>query len=575
MGLPLEERLLGFLEREEDGERRALRDLRALAVEERVVEGECIEGVRLRRSGQGTFEFDVEENLSKFRAGDALVVGDGLDFDGALPLVYGSYDADTRVLRLERDPFLKSSPVRLEEGRAYCVDKRPLGLRDRLRNVVRAAYADELIAAVLEGGHDPGRDASREQRALEHLSPLGLNPAQLRAGAAAIAAESLTLIQGPPGTGKTRLLAEVVRGLCAAGCRIALTAFTHRAVDHALLTLRRLDPDISLVKLGSPGRDRESLARANIRFAHPRRGRLPSIGVVAGTCFALTRLPEAERFHFTVCDEAGQMPIPHALAGMLRSRRWLFFGDHQQLPPVNNVEHGDQQAAASVFEHLHGLYGSYLLDTTYRMNDQICRVVSDAFYDGGLHPAPEVASRRMPFRPGGHFDEILDPERSIVLARVDHLQPGLRSVEEANLAADLVDEIVRRHGVPPADVAVIAPFRAQVRMLRSALQKKGLPAGDPLVVDTVERMQGQEREVILVSLAVGDPDCLQRRSSFFFSTNRLNVSLSRARTKAILVASAGAFRALPLEVESLRAASAFKSLRQRLPQVDLTKVYSG
>ena len=107
------------------------------------------------------------------------------------------------------------------------------------------------------------------------------------------------------------------------------------------------------------------------------------------------------------------------------------------------------------------------------------------------------------------------------------------------------------------------------------LQKKGLPAGDPLTVDTVERMQGQEREVVLVSLAVGDPDGLRRRSSFFFSTNRLNVSLSRARTKAILVASQGAFRALPMEVESLRAASVFKVLEQRLPQVDLTKVYCG
>ena len=181
----------------------------------------------------------------------------------------------------------------------------------------------------------------------------------------------------------------------------------------------------------------------------------------------------------------------------------------------------------------------------------------------------------MPFKPGGHHDEILDPERSVVLARVDHLQPGMRSVEEANVAADLVDEIVHRHGVSPADVAVLAPFRAQVRMLSSALQKKGLPVGDPLVVDTVERMQGQEREVVLVSLAVGDPDSLQRRASFFFSTNRLNVALSRARTKAILVASGGAFRALPMDVDSLRAASVFKTLERRLPQVDLTKLYCG
>ncbi|MCH7475494.1 MAG: hypothetical protein IIA27_12570 [Gemmatimonadetes bacterium] len=127
----------------------------------------------------------------------------------------------------------------------------------------------------------------------------------------------------------------------------------------------------------------------------------------------------------------------------------------------------------------------------------------------------------------------------------------------------------------PADIAIIAPFRAQVRMLRSALQKKGLPAGDQLTVDTVERMQGQEREVVVLSLAVGDPDTLNTRTSFFFSTNRLNVAMSRARSKMVLVGSRGAFQGLPMDPEGLRAASLFKRLFRTLPQVDLTKVYGS
>ena len=85
------------------------------------------------------------------------------------------------------------------------------------------------------------------------------------------------------------------------------------------------------------------------------------------------------------------------------------------------------------------------------------------------------------------------------------------------------------------------------------------------MVDTVERMQGQEREVILISLAVGDPDALSSRAAFFFSTNRLNVAMSRARSKVILVASEGAFRGLPMDPDSLRAASLFKSLFRTLP----------
>lgn len=163
----------------------------------------------------------------------------------------------------------------------------------------------------------------------------------------------------------------------------------------------------------------------------------------------------------------------------------------------------------------------------------------------------------------------------MVFARVDHLQPGMRSPAEANLVADLVEELVRRHRVPPAEIAVIAPFRAQVRVIRSALQRKGLAGTEQIVIDTVERIQGQEREVILLSLAVGDPDALERRGTFFLSANRLNVALSRARVKAIVVGARSAFEALPNDLDGLRAASAFRRLYRAMPQVDFTAVYGG
>ncbi len=189
------------------------------------------------------------------------------------------------------------------------------------------------------------------------------------------------------------------------------------------------------------------------------------------------------------------------------------------------AQHTDREVTASVFERLHGSYGSELLDTTWRMNDGVCQVVSEAFYGGRLVPHPSVAARRMAFARGGALDEVLDPERPVVWARVDHLQPGMRSTEEASLCADLVHELVHRHGVPRREIAVLAPFRAQVRAIRSALQRAGLGGEDEPVVDTVERLQGQEREVVVVSLAVGDPGTLAARASFFFSTNRLNVAL--------------------------------------------------
>src|SRR5690606_16851242 len=317
-----------------------------------------------------------------------------------------------------------------------------------------------------------------------------------------------------------------------------------------------------------PGSAASDLRRAGVRLAgNPRRADLGNVSVVAGTPFALARLPQGPSFHYTVFDEAGQLPIPHAIAGMLLAKRWLFFGDHAQLPPVVRADHADLEIVQSVFERLHARYGSWLLDTTWRMNDGLCAVVSDAFYGGRLQPASDVRGRRMPFRPGGEHDAVLDPELPVVIAVVDHEHPGMRSVEEAEVAAGLVAEIVQRHGVPPCEVAVIAPFRAQVRQVRAALQRRGLQ-DDALVVDTVERIQGQEREDVVLTLATGDPASLDARAGFFFSTNRLNVALSRARTKAIVVAAPGPFRALPEDPIALRAASCFKELWTRLPRFD-------
>jgi DNA replication ATP-dependent helicase Dna2 len=573
--LSFEQRLLRFLAREERDEQRVHRELRAQPVDLRVIEGECIQGARYIGEHGGSFVFAVADNGSKFRPGDPLQVGDGIDLDRGVALVCGEYDANVGELRLDRDPFQRDVEVPLRPGVVYVIDRRPLGLQGRLREAVRAAFGEPLLAAVLAGDHRLSRDEARHDRAVQRLTAAGLNPAQVAAGAAAIATGSLQLVQGPPGTGKTRLLAEVVALLCGAGCRIAVCAFTHRAVDNALLAIRRAAPGLPTFKLDSSSGDRrDELREAGVQVVDARRVRLPDKGVVVGsTCFQIAKLHESQRFHYTVFDEAGQLPIPHALPGMLRATRWMFFGDHHQLPPVVSTAQADREAAASIFSHLHERYGSDLLDTTYRMNDGVCGVVSRTFYRSRLRPDPATGARRMPFVPGGRLDEVLDPAHGVVWLRLDHRQPGQRSIEEANAVADLVEDLVRRHGVPPAEIAVIAPFRAQVRLLRSAIQHKALPGIEALVVDTVERIQGQEREVVLVSLTAGDPREAKGRGAFHLSTNRLNVALSRARTKAVLVASAHAFRALPHDTEGLRMASCCKALRDRLTCVDLSRLY--
>ena len=573
--LTFEQRLLRLLVREERDEQRTSRELRAQPTEHRVLEGECIEGARFLREQKGRWVFYVADNSSKFRAGDPLLVGDGFDLDSALSLSYGSYDAQTRELVCVLDPFRRDVEPTFEVDAEYVIDRRALGIRGRLRDAVRATFSNKRLSNVLAGDHRLRVDEGRKRRAVQALSKSGLNPGQVEAGGVAIGTESLALVQGPPGTGKTRLLASLIAALCSKTCRIALCAFTHRAVDNALLAIRRIAPDLALYKLAASSSDgRHQLRAARVNLSDARRSRFPDRGcVVAGTCYQLAKLHDRERFHYTVFDEAGQLPIPHALPGMLRSDRWLFFGDHRQLPPVVTTAEADQGAATSIFEHLHEHYGSSLLDTTYRMNEGVCKIVSDTFYDGMLRSADGVAKRRMPFVPGGRLDEVLDPSLPVVWLRLDHRQPGQRSSEEANAVADLVEDLVRRHGVAPEEIAVIAPFRAQVRLMQSAIDKKALVGAGRLTVETVERIQGQEREVVVLSLAAGDPAESKQRGAFHLSLNRLNVALSRARSKVVLVGSSHAFKALPPDAAGLRMASRCKELRDRMDCVDLSRLY--
>ncbi|MGE0144681.1 MAG: DEAD/DEAH box helicase [Planctomycetota bacterium] len=570
----LQRRLLRFLERESATELRAHDEMRALPIDERVVSGECIDSATVIEVSKEAVVLRVNDNPSRFREGDSVCLGDGTRFDEALSLVYRSFDPERAELVLARDAYAKFDDHDLRIGQACVVDRRPFTAGSLLAPVVAQAFEDPLLREILTGAREHARDDARYARALLQMRELGLDESQALGAAEAIAARDLALIQGPPGTGKTRMLATMLCALAQKGCRVVVSAFTHRAIDNVLLAVRQRDRTASVVKLASSRDSGAAELRAmGVRVVNPRQLELSRPGeIVGGTAFAVRRLGNRPAFHFAVFDEAGQMPIPHALAGMLLARHFVFVGDHRQLPPVVTSPDRDEIAAVSIFEHLERSYGAHMLETSYRMNAGICSVIGDTFYGGRLRPAAAAASRRMPFVPGGAHDDVLDPDKPVVIARVDHLQPGSRSVEEAHLVADLIDECIRRHGVPAAEIAVLAPFRAHVRALRTAIEKKGIDVTN-LVIDTVDRVQGQEREIVFLSLACGDASTLDQRSAFFFSPNRLNVALSRARTKAILVCSSSVATALPMDPAALKAAAIYKTLWRRLPQVDLTAVY--
>ncbi|MEZ5990277.1 MAG: AAA domain-containing protein [Planctomycetota bacterium] len=416
-------------------------------------------------------------------------------------------------------------------------------------------------------------DAARHALGLARGRELGFTDAQCEALARGVATEACTLIHGPPGTGKTRVLAEIALFLAERRCRLFLSAFTHRAVDNVLATLRELSRDLPLYKVGRLDDDLRRLGvrpvRALERLALP-----PGGAIVAGTSFAARRFTKDRRFHFVLIDEAGQVPVVHGAIAMTQARRAILVGDPCQLPPVQKGGSFDAELEASIFAWLARRRPAVLLDRSFRMNAELCAPISAAYYGGRLEASGPSARRRLRLQPGGPLRELLDPEVPLVWARVDHLGRRRRSAEEARLVADLVQVLLHHHGLPPGELAVLTPFRTQIRQIRHELQRLDLWRPD-LVVDTVERMQGQEREVVLISFAGSDRDDLARQAGFYFEPGRWNVSLTRARSKCILIGSRHALRARPRDLDQLLAVSRFKGIAARIPVVDLTSRYGG
>ena len=136
-----------------------------------------------------------------------------------------------------------------------------------------------------------------------------------------------------------------------------------------------------------------------------------------------------------------------------------------------------------------------------------------------------------------------DPSNEILYLHHEFDALG-RSPFESGLSADIVADLVD-NGVSLEDIAVITPYRAQVREVKKALVKKGVIDEDSLddvFVDTIERMQGQEKDYVIFTLANSNPSEVEDRLEFFYSPNRLNVAITRAKTKCIVIANEKVFQ---------------------------------
>jgi uncharacterized protein len=213
---------------------------------------------------------------------------------------------------------------------------------------------------------------------------------------------------------------------------------------------------------------------------------------------------------------------------------------------------------ASVLEHLLGEeltvppHMGLFLERTRRMHPDVCRFISEIVYDGRLHGIPELARQTTAFGTGLRFKA------------VPHAGNAAASSEEAAEVAAEIKAMVgaawtNRDGearpLGQSDFMVVAPYNAQVRRLRDALQRTGLP---DVSVGTVDKFQGRQAPVVFYSMATSSIEDVPRSLEFLFSRNRLNVAVSRAMCLAIIVASPRLLESHARTIEQMRPINALR-----------------
>jgi len=473
--------------------------------------------------------------------------------------------------------------------------RRQLAALTRAQTAVRDRLAE--LRAVLLGEKPPefGPETA--------LVPLdgSLNPSQQQAIAFALSAKDLAIIHGPPGTGKTTAVVELIRQAVERGDRVLVCAPSNLAVDNVLErllvfgakavrlghparvlpTLREHTLDLlveqhddtrqakKLVKKAfalfrqagkwtrarpEPGARQQMRQEARAMLADARHMENQAVESVLNgatvVCATLTGLDSEvlgkKQFDVAVIDEAGQSTEPACWLPVLRAQRLVLAGDHCQLPPtVISREAVQEGFGLSLLERLASHYGPAVtrrLDVQYRMHEAIMTFSSDQFYEGSLQAhasvrghvlceLPGVAVQPLTQTPvefidtaGAGHDEELEPDGE------SRLNPG-----EAGFVCRKVHALLEA-GVPAEAIAVIAPYAAQVRLLRERLAVPGLE------IDSVDGFQGREKEAVVLSLVRSNRE---GDVGFLADVRRMNVALTRARRKLLIIGDSATLSAHP------------------------------
>lgn len=414
-----------------------------------------------------------------------------------------------------------------------------------------------------------------------------LNSVQEQAVNKVLRAKDVAIVHGPPGTGKTTTLVEAIYETLRRENQVLVCAQSNMAVDW--ISEQLVDRGVNVLRIGNPTKVNDKMLsftyerrfadhpdypqlwsiRETIRKLRQNRNRRRDEGfhqkverlksrateleirinaqlfgearVIASTLTgSANRLLSGQKFGTLFIDEAAQALEPACWIAIRKASRVILAGDHCQLPPtVKSIAALRGGLGTTLMERIVKQKPETvtLLKTQYRMNEQIMRFSSDWFYGGMIEAAPQV-----------RFRGILDLDNpmtwidtSAVAGKEEFVGESFGRINraEADMTLDVLQEYFTRIGKARVleeriDVGVISPYRAQVQLLRRLIRKKEFfkPYRGLISVNTVDGFQGQERDVIVISLVRANAD---GQIGFLSDLRRMNVAITRARMKLMIM----------------------------------------
>ena len=333
-------------------------------------------------------------------------------------------------------------------------------------------------------------------------------------------------IQGPPGTGKTQLLRAVINLALGSNMKVCVTSFTNAAVDNLMGRIVSGDFEYDWARVGNSEKVKRELypnVQVETNFVSLNfKKEVNESKLIGATLHKLAYNKTAPKFDLLVIDEAGQVPIYFWPFLQRLAKRIVLVGDQFQLSPVYEAKHTELP-----FDNVFSLFinnETPMLETQYRMRSEIQAWSSEKFYKGKLVPHSSVANRDF-F--DGHFG--LFPDDCMEHRKFESFSSGQSSQNEADFITNKIERIFK-DDINLNHVGVICPYRAQAGLVNSALQNRlGVHQASKVLVDTVERFQGQEKEAIFLSF--GSSGTNQQDLRFLSDPKRLNVSITRAKSR--------------------------------------------